>query len=116
MTTGAWAGISIDGGAMTERHEMSVTLVLEREGAYFGYGEFAEEFLRDVKDIAEASLSSDWAFAEAQDLYYGAIGAAMCYDNEQVGLYMLEAEDLLEELGHKVAWTSGDGYRIYKKA
>lgn len=92
---------------------MAVTLVLEREGSYIGYGEFAEEFLRDVKDIA--ATSSEEAFVDAQDLYYGGVGAALCADNEQVGIYMLEAEDLLKELGHKVAWSSGDGYRIYKE-
>lgn len=92
---------------------MSVTLVLEREGAYIGYAEFAEEFLRDVKDLA--ATASEESFVDAQDLYYGGVGAAHCADNEQVGIYMLEAEDLLEDMGYKVAWSSGDGYRIYKQ-
>lgn len=105
--------LSIDGGAMTERHEMSVTLVLEREGTHFGYGEFAEEFLRDVKDIA--ATASEESFVDAQDLYYGVVGAAFCADHEQVGIYMFEAEDLLVSMGYKVAWSSGDGYRIYKE-
>ena len=102
---------------MTERHGMSVTLVLEREGAYIGYAEFAEEFLGDVKDIAESgSAINSGELSESLDLYYGAIGAAQCADHEQIGIYMLQAEDLLEDMGYKVAWSSGDGYRIYKQA
>lgn len=113
MTTGTGAETNTDGGATTERHDMTVTLVLEKEGNYIGYGELAEEFLGDVKDIA--GTSSEDAYVDAQDLYYGAIGAAICADNEQVGIYMLEAEDLLSSMGYKVAWSSTGGYRIYNE-